>query len=86
MSEPTEAETLTAWCREVADALELGDVPLDVDALLGLAGTAAHAVLRPAAPLTTYLAGIAVARGDSLGDLAPVIARIQALIAGRSDT
>lgn len=48
---------------------ELGIHPhLDVGAILALAGVAAHAVVRPAAPVTTYLvgyaAGIAAAGGD----------------------
>lgn len=51
--------TLDTWIQEVAEAL---DVPADVvdrDAILDLARVAAHNVARPAAPLTTYLAGYA---------------------------
>ena len=49
---------------EFTDALRrelgLGDEhPLDVDALLALARDAAHGVERTAAPLTTYLVGLA---------------------------
>ena len=40
---------------------------IDIDAVLSLAGAAAHSVVRPAAPLTTfvvgYAAGLAVAAG-----------------------
>ncbi|WP_219817285.1 DUF6457 domain-containing protein [Rathayibacter tritici] len=55
---PTE-EILAAWWAELCSALGLGAVPIDPDALLALAGRAAHTVVRPAAPLTTFLAGYA---------------------------
>nr|WP_237280269.1 DUF6457 domain-containing protein [Subtercola vilae] len=35
------------------------DLTQHIDAILALAGTAAHAVVRPAAPLTTFVAGYA---------------------------
>lgn len=53
------AATLDAWWAELTAALGLGEVPIDRDALLGLAGVAAHSVIRPAAPLTTFLVGYA---------------------------
>ena len=56
------------------DALctELGLDPADVDqkTVLDLARDAAHAVDRPAAPLTTYLLGVAVGRGQPLAETA----------------
>jgi len=58
------------------------DVPADlVDArvILGLARDVAHQVDRPAAPLTAYLLGVAVAQGRSLEATA---ARISDLAAG----
>ena len=58
---------LAEWSDRVSEALDLGDVPVDIDAVLGLAGTAAHAVRRPAAPLTTYLVGIAVGKAVAAG-------------------
>ncbi|KQQ03902.1 MULTISPECIES: DUF6457 domain-containing protein [unclassified Rathayibacter] len=51
--------TLSDWWRELTDALGLGEVPISYDALLSLAGDAAHGVVRPAAPLTTFLVGYA---------------------------
>lgn len=48
---------LAEWSRELSAALGIDDVTVDVSAVLDLAGVAAHAVLRPAAPLTTYLVG-----------------------------
>jgi hypothetical protein len=47
--------------------------------VLDLARDVAHAVARPAAPLTAYLVGMAVGRGLALPDAA---ARVQALAAG----
>lgn len=66
---------LAVWSSRVTAELDLGDAPIDVDAVLGLAGTAAHAVRRPAAPLTTYLVGIAVGRALATGDDPVVAAR-----------
>ena len=64
---------LKAWCAELVTRLELDGVEVDVDAVLGLAGEVAHAVIRPAAPLTTfvvgYAAGLAVGGAGSAGDL-----------------
>ncbi|NQX27305.1 molybdopterin-guanine dinucleotide biosynthesis protein [Microbacteriaceae bacterium VKM Ac-2854] len=53
------AATLDAWWARLTAELGLGEVPIDRDALLGLAGVAAHSVVRPAAPLTTFLVGYA---------------------------
>lgn len=62
-------ELLSRWAASVARELsvELGvDVPgtLDQQLLLDVAREAAHAVDRPAAPITTYLLGIAMARSS----------------------
>ncbi|MGG5173818.1 NTP transferase domain-containing protein [Pseudarthrobacter sp. J1763] len=55
----TQDEVLEQWCADLAQALELEDIEVDVQGILNLAGVAAHSVVRPAAPLTTYLAGLA---------------------------
>lgn len=72
---------LATWAAEVSQELGI-DVDTDVTALLDLAGTAAHAVVRPAAPLTTFLAGVAVAQGRSLDE---VVAAVERVIAARSE-
>jgi hypothetical protein len=54
--------TLDDWVATAADALQL-DSQVDVALLLDLAREAAHGVARPAAPVTTYLLGVAVGRG-----------------------
>jgi hypothetical protein len=60
------------WVRQVSKTLGIeGDV--DTKALLDVARVAAHKVERRAAPVTTYLMGVAIAQGDadrSLEDLA----------------
>jgi hypothetical protein len=52
-------EVLRDWCRELLEALELESLEVDIDAVLGLAGVAAHSIVRPAAPLTTFIAAYA---------------------------
>ncbi|GAA1872873.1 hypothetical protein GCM10009715_19630 [Paeniglutamicibacter psychrophenolicus] len=60
---------LDQWVRELLAAYELTDTEIDIDQVLSLAGVAAHTIIRPAAPLTTYLAGyaagLAVGSGQS---------------------
>lgn len=67
---------LTSWLAAVAERLELTDQALDeetVQILLDLARDAAHEVERVAAPLTTFLAGVAVGRGAGLAPTATAI-------------
>jgi hypothetical protein len=46
--------------------------------VLDLARDAAHQVARPAAPLTAYLLGVAVGRGQSLDEAAQRISELAA--------
>ncbi|GAB3184313.1 hypothetical protein GCM10027060_21050 [Nesterenkonia halophila] len=55
------------WVRDLAHHLEIDDVELDVDAVLRLAGQAAHTVVRPAAPVTTYLIGYVSGLAEATG-------------------
>ena len=82
MSDETDA-ALTAWWATLTRALGLTDVPADRDAILGLAGEAAHAVVRPAAPLTTFLAGYAAGlAGGTAADVEAAIERAAAATRG----
>jgi uncharacterized protein DUF6457 len=63
-------DELEEWLTRVREELEVPADALDTDLLLGLAGEAAHAVVRPAAPLTTFLVGVAVGRGVPLAEAA----------------
>ncbi|WP_432558077.1 DUF6457 domain-containing protein [Granulicoccus sp. GXG6511] len=60
---------LETWVNTLSDELATG-LTIDEESMhiiLDLARDAAHEVLRPAAPLTTFLVGVAVGRGTSLG-------------------
>lgn len=63
-----------SWSRELVAELGL-DIAPDVAAVLDLARIAAHGVARPAAPLTTYLAGYASARGIPLDVVVAAVER-----------
>jgi hypothetical protein len=69
--------TLDEWTSQVSAALGLPTEAVDRDLVLDLARDTARGVARPAAPLTAYLAGIAVGRGGSPAEIA---ATIRALI------
>ncbi|MCC9178443.1 MULTISPECIES: DUF6457 domain-containing protein [unclassified Arthrobacter] len=56
---PSQQEQLEAWSGRLLKALELEGTPVDISAVLDLAAAAAHNVVRPAAPLTTFIAGYA---------------------------
>lgn len=60
----TDAE-LAAWSEQLARELGLSEVEISIDAILSLAGKVAHAVVRPAAPLTTFLVGYAAGRASA---------------------
>ena len=62
-----ERVTLEAFAVKLTAALDLNDLPLDIDQILNLAGDAARTVVRPAAPLTTFLVGYAAGRAASAG-------------------
>lgn len=71
---------LAGWASGLAADLGI-EQALDVDTILDLASDAAHGVMRPAAPLTTYLVGVAV--GQAGGDparVAEVLEHVRAAI------
>jgi Domain of unknown function (DUF6457) len=73
---------LEEWTAAVRAGLGLEQGPLGSEAtkiVLDLAREVAHAVDRPAAPVTAFLAGMAVGRGLALPDASQ---RILALAAG----
>jgi Domain of unknown function (DUF6457) len=61
--------TLDEWTAQVSAALGVPPEAIDRDLVLDLARDSAHGVARPAAPLTTYLAGVAVGRGAAPVDV-----------------
>ena len=68
----TTAPTLQNWTTDLATALGLSpEVP--IKGLLEVARDAAHGVERPAAPITTFLVGLAVGRGMSFEQACGVV-------------
>ena len=63
--------SLEDWAASVAAELGItGELDFDVEQILDLASVAAHNVKRPAAPLTTFLAGLAAGKaGGSTEDI-----------------
>jgi hypothetical protein len=74
-----EPEQLDDYARRAAAELGVAIEDGDVAVLLDLARDAAHGVARPAAPLTAYLAGLAVGSGRSLED---AVATLRTVIGG----
>jgi hypothetical protein len=70
-------EWINALCAELGITEDV-----DVARILDVAREAAHNVERPAAPVSTYILGIAVARG---ADVATAAAKIAALADGWSE-
>jgi len=73
---------IDAWVTALAAELDLDLANVDVQALLDVARDAAHSIVRPAAPLATFLVGYAAgqrgAAGDDIGpecDVASTLAR-----------
>jgi hypothetical protein len=68
------------WMATVAAELGITELDLDSEAVLDLAAVAAHAVIRPAAPVTTFVAGLAAGlAGGSPADLRDAIEAATAL-------
>lgn len=66
--------TLEQWTAAVC--AELGVDRPDAKAILDLARDVAHAVDRPAAPLTAYLVGVAVGQGRDARDAMKRVSRL----------
>lgn len=66
---------MNAWVEAVQKELGL-QVSFDVDSLLDAARVAAHTIERPAAPITTFLIGVAVANGIDLQEACTKIAEL----------
>ena len=69
-----QAERVETWISQVT--AELGvPAPASLDVILDVAKDAAHRIERPAAPITTYLLGYAVAQGADPQTVARTLAR-----------
>lgn len=67
---------LERWTAAVIDELGVDAGALDRDVVLELAREVAHGVARPAAPLTTYLLGVAVGSGAEPKEAAQRVTRL----------
>jgi len=75
------------WLSEAATALGRPELELTTaqqTALLELAKSAAHGVARPAAPLTTFVAGYALGMRGSLDGMDDIVARLSAAADARA--
>lgn len=68
--------TLEEWTAHILRELDLDAALVEVDTVLDVARDVAHGVARPAAPLTTYLLGVAVGRGADPSSAARQLARL----------
>lgn len=78
-------EALDAWLAAAARELGLDAAEVPIPLILDVAADVAHGVARPAAPLTTFLLGLALGRGEggqtegsgaTLDDLAARVSRL----------
>lgn len=79
---PQSPETLDRWLAALATELGIDPASVPVGAVLDLARDVAHGVARPAAPLSTFVVGLAVGAGK--GSLDELSARATALADGWS--
>lgn len=70
-----QAARLGSWVDQVSEELGVPEPP-DIAVILDVAKDAAHSVERPAAPVTTFLLGYAVAAGADVRLAADAIARL----------
>lgn len=60
-------EPIAQWVDELTRHLEIQGTNVDIDELLKVAGEAAHTVVRPAAPVTTFLIGYVTGLAEASG-------------------
>jgi hypothetical protein len=78
---------LEDWVTDLCQALGLDPAVVDRDLILDLARDAAHGVARPAAPLSTFLVGLAAGRRGADADaIADAAGTARELIATREPT
>jgi len=70
-----QAQRVATWISQVTAELGI-PAPANTDVILDVAKDAAHLVERPAAPISTYLLGYAVALGADPLTTASVLARL----------
>ncbi|MFI5893200.1 DUF6457 domain-containing protein [Actinoplanes sp. NPDC051513] len=66
----TDIDVLTEWVRVAGRELGLDPAEVPTGAILDLARDVARGVVRPGAPVSAYLMGVAVGRGADPADVA----------------
>jgi hypothetical protein len=69
------------WIDELCELLSIDPNDVDIDGLLDLSREAAHGIERRAAPVTTYLVGVAVGAG---ADAEEVMSKVSGLLEDRT--
>jgi hypothetical protein len=69
------------WIDELCELLSIDPNDVDIDGLLDLSREAAHGIERRAAPVTTYLVGVAVGAG---ADAEEVMTKVSGLLEDRT--
>ena len=64
MSYPKELDT---WARDLLKALEIPDTEVNIDKVLTMSAEVAHGVVRPAAPVSSYILGYVVGVAEATG-------------------
>jgi|GEM_PF-681110 len=78
-------DVLDEWVAEAAGALGVEASRSDVSDILDLASRVAHGVVRPGAPVTAFLVGLAAGRaGGSRGDVEAALETVLALVERRA--
>lgn len=66
-AEKSTEQILEEWSHKLTAALEVPELQVDVTAVLALAAAAAHQVVRPAAPVSTFVVGYAAGLAAAAG-------------------
>lgn len=78
------SSVLNQWIEEVCSALDLDPGDVDVSEILDLARDAAHLIERRAAPVTTYLVGVAAGRSGTPDGASRAAGAVAALLENRT--
>ncbi|MFC0678631.1 NTP transferase domain-containing protein [Lysobacter korlensis] len=76
---------LDDWARRLIEALGIELDSVDIDLILDVARDSAHAVMRPAAPVTTFLVGYAAAAAGGGAEQIERASRIAQQLSGTGD-
>ncbi|MBM7506062.1 NTP transferase domain-containing protein [Agromyces aurantiacus] len=79
MADSQHPAILDEWVAEAAAIAGIDPADVPIGTLLDLARRAAHGVARPAAPVTTFVLGLAIGSGRSADDLTTLADRLGAL-------